>query len=66
MPIFSCLYPCLPLPCPQVVLRWGVQRGCAVIPKSENLGRMKDNLAVEGFTLTQEVVNLDRTTDPDP
>merc|ERR1712032_554994 len=38
----------------QVVLRWGVQRGYSVIPKSENLERMAANLAVEGFSLSEE------------
>merc|ERR1712018_292733 len=38
----------------QVVLRWGLQRGYSVIPKSENLGRMETNLAVEGFSLSEE------------
>lgn len=36
----------------QVVLRWGVQRGAAVIPKSSNPGRMRENLAVHDFELT--------------
>jgi len=36
----------------QVVLRWGIQRGCSVIPKSENPERIKENLAVENFVLT--------------
>ena len=38
----------------QVVLRWGVQRGYAVIPKSANEGRIKENLSVEGFNLSDE------------
>ena len=38
----------------QVVLRWGVQRGYSVIPKSENPERMAANLAVEGFSLSEE------------
>ena len=37
----------------QVVLRWGVQRGCSVIPKSENIERIKENLALD-FTLTED------------
>ena len=36
------------------MLRWGIQRGYSVIPKSENEGRMTANLMVEGFTLTEE------------
>jgi len=38
----------------QVVLRWGIERGYSVIPKSENEGRIKENLDVEGFTLSTE------------
>ena len=37
----------------QVVLKWGVQRGCSVIPKSENLDRIRENLDLD-FTLTEE------------
>jgi D-xylose reductase len=36
----------------QVVLRWGVQRGTAVIPKTSRLQRLSKNLDVCGFTLT--------------
>merc|ERR1711915_3913 len=38
----------------QVVLRWGLQRGYAVIPKSENESRIKENLDVEGFSLSED------------
>ena len=38
----------------QVVLRWGVQRGCAVIPKSENETHIKANLDIAGFALSDE------------
>jgi len=41
----------------QVVLRWGLQRGCAVIPKSENESRIKENLDVEGFSLSEDDMN---------
>ena len=37
----------------QVVLRWGLQRGCSVIPKSENITRIKENIALD-FTLTED------------
>lgn len=30
----------------QVLLSWGVQRGTAVIPKSEKVERMKQNITV--------------------
>jgi D-xylose reductase len=36
----------------QVVLRWGVQRGTAVIPKTSQPQRLTENLDVCGFTLT--------------
>lgn len=36
----------------QVVLRWGVQRNTAVIPKSVNPGRLKENLALYDFELS--------------
>lgn len=38
----------------QVVLRWAVQRGTAVIPKSVNPARMAENAAVFDFALTEE------------
>ena len=36
----------------QVVLRWGIQRGNSVIPKSTNPVRMRENLAATSFELT--------------
>jgi len=38
----------------QVVLRWGLQRGYSVIPKSEQEDRIKQNLDLFSFTLTEE------------
>jgi D-xylose reductase len=38
----------------QVVLRWGVQRGTSIIPKSSNTIRMRENLAIEDFDLSEE------------
>ena len=35
----------------QVVLRWGIQRGTAIIPKSSKLERLKENLALFDFEL---------------
>jgi len=38
----------------QVLLRWGVQRGTAVVPKTCNLERLKENIAIHDFELTNE------------
>ena len=38
----------------QIVLRWGIQRGTAVIPKTINPDRLKENLALFDFELSDE------------
>jgi len=38
----------------QVVLRWGVQRGTAVIPKTEKPERLTENLSLFDFELTDD------------
>src|SRR5438046_2723562 len=38
----------------QIVLRWGVQRGTAVIPKTSNPVRLVENLAIFDFALSDE------------
>lgn len=38
----------------QIVLRWGVQRNTAVIPKTVNPERLKENLALFDFELSDE------------
>jgi diketogulonate reductase-like aldo/keto reductase len=38
----------------QVVLRWDIQRGIVVIPKSSNLSRQKENLDIFDFELSEE------------
>ena len=38
----------------QVLLRWGVQTGCGVIPKSSHPGRLAENLDLFGFELSAE------------
>ena len=47
----------------QVVLRWLLQRGIVVIPKSVHQERMAENIAVFDFTLTDaemtEIKSLD-------
>jgi D-xylose reductase len=48
----------------QVVLRWGVQRGTAVVPKTSRPERLAENLAIFDFELTpaemQAISALDR------
>ena len=36
----------------QVVLRWGIQRGNSIIPKTSNPDRMRENLAITDFALS--------------
>lgn len=36
----------------QVLLRWGVQRGTAIIPKTTKPERMRENLAIDDFELS--------------
>ena len=44
----------------QIILRWAVQRGTAVIPKSSKPERMDENFALLDFTLTaDEMTALD-------
>jgi D-xylose reductase len=38
----------------QVVLRWGVQRGNAIIPKTSRPERLVENLAIFDFELSQQ------------
>lgn len=38
----------------QVLLRWGVQRGTAVVPKTERPERLRENLAIFDFELSAE------------
>lgn len=38
----------------QVALRWGVQRGTSVIPKSSKPDRLKENLDIYDFELTED------------
>lgn len=37
----------------QVLIRWSVERGIAVIPKTANLSRLKTNLDTQHYQLTQ-------------
>ena len=38
----------------QIVLRWGVQRGCAIIPKTSKVERMTENLSIFDFELSKQ------------
>jgi len=42
----------------QVLLRWGLQQGVALLPKSCNAGRQKENLKVWNFSLSPEDLAL--------
>lgn len=48
----------------QVLIRWAIERGTAVIPKSVNAGRIKENLAAAELSLTDDdlsaIADLDR------
>ena len=50
----------------QVILRWHLQRGIVVIPKSTHIERMKENFDVFGFELTADdmsaIASLDKNT----
>ena len=37
----------------QAILRWALQRGCSVLPKSSNPERLRQNLALDGFELSE-------------
>ncbi|WP_074032712.1 aldo/keto reductase [Exiguobacterium sp. AT1b] len=56
----------------QVILRWHLQNGVAVIPKSVTPSRIKENIEVFDFTLTKEemaaidALNRDERTGSDP
>ncbi|MEM1288129.1 MAG: aldo/keto reductase [Pseudomonadota bacterium] len=56
----------------QVVLRWNIQLGCAVIPRSTNAQRMAQNLAIADFELTEDemaamaVLHTKARLGPDP
>jgi len=39
---------------PQVILRWNIQRGLIIIPKSSNKSRQAQNINVFDFNLTNE------------
>ncbi|MGN1122913.1 MAG: aldo/keto reductase [Eubacterium sp.] len=47
----------------QVILRWHLQRGIVVIPKSTHIERMKENFNSFDFELTEEDMNVIATLD---
>lgn len=47
----------------QVVLRWNVQRGVVVIPKSVHKNRMEENIDIWDFELSKEDVDIISTMD---
>ena len=47
----------------QIILRWDIQRGVAVIPKSVHRERMEENLDIWDFTLDREDMEQIRTLD---
>lgn len=47
----------------QFLLRWGVQNGYAVLPKSLNQKRMLENLDIFGFSIDEDDITLIKTFD---
>jgi 2,5-diketo-D-gluconate reductase A len=47
----------------QLLLRWGIQNGYAVLPKSLNPERMRQNIDLGGFTIGEEDMALMKTMD---
>lgn len=46
------------------MLRWGLQRGTSVLPKSVNVDRLRSNIDIVGWQLTQE--DFDRLSRLEP
>ena len=48
----------------QIVLRWGIQRGTAIVPKTSHVSRLKENFAIFEFELSDRemdaISSLDR------
>ncbi len=38
----------------QIVLRWGIQRGTAIVPKSSNAARLRENISLFDFALSSD------------
>lgn len=41
----------------QILLRWGLERGCALIPKTASKERLSENAAIFDFSLSKEEVD---------
>ncbi len=48
----------------QILLRWGIQKGCAVLPKSTNAERIRQNIDLFDFEIDGEdmaaIAKMDR------
>lgn len=44
--------------CAQIILRWGIQRGTAIIPKTTKVDRLSENLEITDFSLTHAEMEL--------
>lgn len=42
----------------QIILRWNIERGCIPLPKTRSVKRLKENIAVQDFSLSSEDVAL--------
>ncbi|TWU02727.1 aldo/keto reductase [Stieleria varia] len=47
----------------QILLRWGVQRGTSVVPKTSRVERLRENLAIADIALTDDEMNAISTLD---
>lgn len=47
----------------QIVLRWGIQRNTAVIPKTAKLERLEENFKVFDFELSKEDMDVIKSID---
>ncbi|MCG7337848.1 aldo/keto reductase [Staphylococcus sp. ACRSN] len=48
---------------PQIMLRWHIQRGVSVIPKSTHRNRMEENIDIWDFELTEDEMKQIKTLD---
>ena len=42
----------------QVVLRWGIQRGLSIIPKTSKISRLRENFSLAGFSLKEDEMSV--------